>query len=121
MCLKPVYDDHECIKDPATGDRFCYILSSRETLDNFKFNRQMRALPVSSPGEKHASEALVEETCERLCGSDKVEGLEELKGIAFGYANGKTPNQDKFHARDNERGHISFYPEIGDMCRNCKV
>lgn len=76
---------------------------------------------MNSPGEKHASEALVEETCGRLCGSDKVGGLEMLKGIALKYANQKTPTQDKFHAHDNEWSHISFYPEIDDMCRNCKV
>lgn len=76
---------------------------------------------MNSPGEKPASEALVEETCDRLCSSPKVWGLEMLKGIALVYANQKTPDQDKFHAGDNEWSHISFNPEIDDMCRNCKV
>jgi len=119
MCLRPREDDHECMKDQF-GNQFCYILNGKERKDRFKYNHQMRGLPMNSPGEKHASEAHVEETCEKICRSDKVGGLDMMKGIALVHANHATPRQDKFNVVDNEWSHISYYPEIDDMCVGCK-
>ncbi len=103
------------------GNKFCYILNGKERKDRFKYNHQMRGLPIDSPGEKHASEAQVEETCGKICHSDKVGGLDMLKGIALVHANHVTPTQDRFNAADNEWSHISYYPKIDDMCDGCKV
>jgi len=104
MCLRPRTDDHECAIDQY-GNKFCYILNGKETKDRFKHNHQIRGLPKNSPGEQHASEAPVAEIREKMCKSDKLGGLDMLKGIALVHANQVTPSQDKFHDTENEWSH----------------
>lgn len=117
MCLRPRKDDHKCMKD-AADNKFCYIINGKEKFDKFKYNHQMRGLPLDDPRAMHVSEEKVEERCDKLC-HDKVGGLEMLKGIALVHAIHVTPDQDRFHDVDNEWSHVSYYPEIDDMCPGC--
>ncbi|KAL6717034.1 hypothetical protein ACLMJK_004948 [Lecanora helva] len=120
VCLRFKPGEEECAKDPA-GNKFCYHYQGKEKFDFFTWNHQTRKIPLDSPVAIHDTEAQVYDKCQALC-HDKVGNgdMQMLTGRSLVYANQNTPNRDKFGPWDNEWSHISYYPEIDDMCHGCK-
>ena len=103
------------------GNKFCYYMYGKERLDYFTYNHQKRGIPLDSPVAVHASEAEWMKTCDALCHEKVGHGdMELLKGHTLVYANNMTPGQDHFNTIDNEWSHITYYPEVDDMCHGCK-
>ena len=100
------------------GGTFCYELNGKESLDRFTYNGQRRGLPVNKH-EVWESSDKVREKCDALCHDISID-MRMMIGRAVRYANTITPKRDRLNSRDNEWSHITFYPEVDDMCHGCK-